>query len=457
MADPKERPSRQRAILSPQAIGTSGLRHSSGYVTDEFLPALAGAKANKVYREMSDNDGICGAIIFLFSTLVRQVGWTVQAADDSPEGESAKEFVEGVFADMSHSWDAFMSEVCSMFVYGHAPMEILWKRRVGPDQQDGARRSAYTDNLWGIRAISLRAQPTISNWEIHPDGSIAGFYQQPFTGPQVFIPIEKALLFRTSEEKNNPLGRSVLRTAYRPWYFKKRLEEIEAVGVERDLAGMPVVKIPGSYMAEGAGSAERQVLDAYKAMIRSIRRDTHEGIVMPSTRDAHGNLLFELSLLSTGGGRQIDTSRIITRYDQQIASSVLADFLLLGQRSAGSFALSSDKTELFATALGTFLGAIANTINQHLLPRLWRYNGMDPAIQPSMRPGDIERQDLGALGAFLTAMTGAGATLFPDRELENHLRAQAGLPEAAEDGGGDDLPRGDGLEGADRMEEDGGA
>ena len=76
---------------------------------------------------------------------------------------------------------------------------------------------------------------------------------------------------------------------------------------------------------------------------------------------------------------------------------------------------------------------------------------------PTMRPGDIERQDLGALGAFLTAMTGAGATLFPDRELENHLRSQAGLPEAAEDGGGDDLPPGDGMEGGGPTEDDDGA
>jgi hypothetical protein len=39
------------------------------------------------------------------------------------------------------------------------------------------------------------------------------------------IPIEKSLLFRTSIAKGNPEGVSLLRTAYRSWYFKKRLEE----------------------------------------------------------------------------------------------------------------------------------------------------------------------------------------------------------------------------------------
>ena len=54
---------------------------------------------------------------------------------------------------------------------------------------------------------------------------------------QVVIPMEKCLLFRTQTHKNNPEGRSILRNAYRSWYFKKRIEEIEGVGIERDLAG----------------------------------------------------------------------------------------------------------------------------------------------------------------------------------------------------------------------------
>ena len=33
----------------------------------------------------------------------------------------------------------------------------------------------------------------------------------------------------------------MLRNSYRSWYYKKRLEEFESVGVERDLAGLPMV------------------------------------------------------------------------------------------------------------------------------------------------------------------------------------------------------------------------
>ena len=58
------------------------------------------------------------------------------------------------------------------------------------------------------------------------------------------IPLEKALHFRTTSVKNNPEGRSILRTAYRSWYFKTRIQEIEGIGIERNLAGFPVLYAP---------------------------------------------------------------------------------------------------------------------------------------------------------------------------------------------------------------------
>ena len=58
------------------------------------------------------------------------------------------------------------------------------------------------------------------------------------------IPIDKALLFRTKSRKDNPEGRSILRNAYRSWYFKRRIQEVEGIGIERDLAGLPVMYAP---------------------------------------------------------------------------------------------------------------------------------------------------------------------------------------------------------------------
>ena len=418
----------------PTSVGTSGLRQFGGYVQEEFIKELKGTNAARIYREMSDNDPIVGALLFAVTMLIRQVQWRVQAADDSPEAEEAKAFVEEVMDDMSTSWSAVMAEVCSMFVYGFAPLEIIWKKRIGPEEADGTRRSKYTDGRIGIRALALRAQNTVHKWLIDPeDGSIDGAWQQPYDRAMVLIPIEKLLLFRTTEDRQNPEGRSILRNAYRPWFMKKKIEELEGIGIERDLAGLPVAYIPSKYLSPTADAVEKQVFQNWKQMIASVKRDNHEGLLLPSDRDNSGNLRFEVKLLSTGGARQFDTTKVVDRYNRAIATSVLADFIFLGQGSTGSFALSSNKTEVFATAIGAYLNSIAETFNRHLLPRLWKLNGLDYEVMPTLVPGDLEKPDLGQLGAFIQSLTTAGAQMFPDRELENHLREAAGLPLAPED------------------------
>jgi hypothetical protein len=146
--------------------------------------------------------------------------------------------------------------------------------------------------------------------------------------------------------------------------------------------------------------------------------------------------LYDLKLLTTAGARQFDTNAIITRYNQQIAMTVLADFILLGHENVGSFSLSSDKTDLFTIAMGTYLDSIAGVKNKFAVPRLFLLNGMDAANPPKIVHGDIDDPDLQEMAQYILALVQAGMPLFPDTQLENHLRQIAHLPEIQ---GGDDV------------------
>lgn len=418
--------------LDTSEVGGTGLNEAGGYVTEEWLPELSGKRGLRKYREMSDNDPVIGAMLFAFGKLIEQVEWNVQRADDTPAAEEAAAFVESLQDDMEHPWQDFIAEVCSMFEYGHAPFEIVYKYRRGRRRLDGTT-SQHDDGKVGLHKIALRGQESIDRWLIDKTGSIMGVVQQPLHKPVAVIPSNKLLLFRTTARKNNPEGRSLLRNCYRPWVMKKKIEEIEGIGVERDLAGYPVVRVPGSLLTLDADENEKRLAQHYRTMAQNIRRDKNEGLVIPSDRDENGNPFFEVELLSTGSSRQFDTTAIIDRYDRRIATTLLADFIFLGQDAVGSFALSSDKTALFSTALGTFLERIQAVLNRDLLPRIWHLNGMDPKIMPTFQHGDVEKPDLGQLGEFIRALSGAGAPLFPDRELENHLRDAAGWPQAPEE------------------------
>ncbi len=413
-------------------VGTSGLVQYGGKIQEDFLRQLQGRSGVANFREMSDNDPVVGAIMHAIEMLMRTVDWSVDASDvNDEEAVAYAEFVAGCMQDMSQSWDDTLSSIMSFLTYGFSVHEIVYKRREG---QDADTPSKFNDGLIGWKKLPIRGQSTIYDWDIDANGGIHGLTQEQFLGEtygrnNVYIPIEKLLLFRTSTKYNNPRGRSVLRNAFLPWYYKTKIQEIEAIGIERDLAGMPVAMVPPQLLSDNATQAESAALNAIKELVRNIKRDEQEGIVFPLAYDPDtGNLAYDLKLLSTGGRRQFDTNAIINRYDQRIAMSVLADFILLGHQATGTQALSVSKIQLFLDSLSAWLRAISEVFNQHGVPRLMRLNGFDISKAPSINFQSPDNIDLGSLGTFIQQLAGAGAPLFPDEDLEGYLREVAGLP-----------------------------
>ncbi len=418
-------------------LGTTGLKRQGGIIYEEFLRELQGERGRRVFQEMADQDPVVGAFLFAVHMLMAQVERQVEpgripGADVDETDVEAARFVAECLDDMSLSWSDTLGDILSMLVYGWSYLEIVYKRRGGLDTDDPTRRSLYDDGKIGWRKWSIRAQTTLDRWEFDAYGGIQGMWQiAPPDYRPVFIPIDKALLFRTVASKGNPEGRSILRNAYRPWYFKKHIENIEGIGIERDLAGLPVAYGPPEMFQANASAEMKAVLDALKDIVVNIRRDEQEGVVFPLVYDENGNQLYRLELLSSGGTRQFDTDAIIARYDQRIAMSVMADFILLGHEGAGSYALSATKASLFKTALETWLDRIADVINTHAIPRLLRLNNM--AGRCRLTFGKVGDVDLEVLGKFIAELSGAGMPLFPSVELENYLRGRANLPLLSEE------------------------
>lgn len=429
-------------------IGSSGLSVAyDGTISEELLPNLQGRRALDTFRTMKDNDALVGAILFAIEMLARQVEWDVEQGEAK---EEHADFVRECMEDMSQSWGDVVSEALSMIPFGFAFQEIVYKERRGPQKETAKIPSSrFNDGKTGWRKIALRAQESLDHWEFDEEGGTKAFVQRdPNTLEEKPIPMQKGLLFRTSVYKNNPEGRSLLRNAYISWFYKRRIQAIEGTGIERDLAGFPVFWLPAEVL-NGTDPAHQNVVNAFRTLGENIRRDKSEYLLMPLAYDANGNKQYEFSLTASAGTRTFDLSATIARYNKEIAMTVLADFILLGHENVGSFALSDDKTDLFAVALGTLLDNIADVFNRYAIPRLFELNGFPMEELPKIVHRDIEKPDLAKLGQFLGSMTGAGVTLFPDEELEAYLREVAGLPEKSEEAK-------KAQEEADAQEEDGG-
>ena len=409
-------------------IGRVGQRRYGGIFYEEFLSELRGRKGAEVFTEMSNNDETIGAILFAIEMLVRQASWNIEPGGSTAKDREAAEFVKSCMDDMQQTWIDTISEILSFLTYGWSFHEIVYKRRMGRTK-DNRTSSKYDDGLIGWMKLPIRSQETLYQWEYDDQDNLIGMTQMP---PPDFglitIPMNKAMLFRTLSRKDNPEGRSILRTAYRSWYFKRRIQEIEGIGIERDLAGLPVITTPEGMDIWDKDDEDMNAIRAgLEAMVKNIRRDSTEGLVLPF------GYTFELT--STGGSRQFDTNSIIARYDTKISQTVLADFIQLGHESVGSFALSSDKTNLFSMAICAFLDIICQTFNSQGIPALIDINGDHFAgvtDYPRLTHGDIEDVDLATMATFIKDMTSIGV-IIPDESLEDYVRQLGKLPKRTTD------------------------
>jgi hypothetical protein len=409
-------------------IGSSGLKQWGGRIAEEFLQELKGERGRRVLREMSLNDPTISACLGTTRQFLRQVPIHIDRGSD----ERAGELIETALADMSRTWSDTLSEILTFLVYGWQLSEIVYKRR-GGDVEDSASRSRYSDGLIGWRKFAPRSQESLQSWEFAADGSLRGMVQvSPSTNRTATIPIEKALLFRTDSTCDSPEGRSILRSAYQAWYFAKRIKMIEGIGIERDLAGLPTVRVPGSMIAKGGAD-----LETWRSMGRNIRRDEQECLVLPSDTGKDGKYTHTVELLTSGGKRNFDTDVIVKRYQVEIAMSLLADFILLGHEQSGSWALATSKTDVYTLALAGWIDTILEVFNLFAIPRLMKLNGLQVDVLPTIKRGEIAGTNLTELGAYIQQVGGVFPEVGLVPGLLDALLRAPGLPtqETAEEVG----------------------
>lgn len=415
----------QTGVNPYSEIGRTGLRQWGGYVLEEWLSELQGRRGAEMYRQILDDDPVVGGIIYAIEMLARKVSWWVEPASTDTEDVQAKQFTEEcLFIDMEHPWTDVIIEIMTFLPYGYALFETVFKRRKG-DSRDPVQSSRFTDGKVGIARLAPRAQDTLLHWEFDDHDQWQAFIQQPPPTYTTYrIPREKALLFRTKVVKDNPEGRSILRNVVRPYYFVRNIQNIEGIGIERDLAGLPTLKPPPDVDIWNTNDpAMVQLLAQAQAFVSQVRRDELEGVVVPNG--------WEFELLKGGGSRSFNTNETITRYEQRIATSVLADMILLGQDKVGSYALAGTKKDLFSAALESFLDHIASVFNTDLLPRLFKLNGWTVDDYPKLVHGPVEEIDLQTIAEVLTSLGAAGAPVFSG-DVEDKLLAaifdKMGLP-----------------------------
>ncbi len=422
---------------STKVLGVSGSNTSTGNIrADEFLPELKGHRAIRKFSEMRDNDPTIGAAMYAVEQMLRDVKIKVQPSD--PNSEKAKEeakFVESVLNDMEHTLDDHISEALGHLTYGFSWFEVVYKRREGPTKQSPKKKSKYSDGRIGVRKIAPRAPWTINKFDVDKTtGDVLGVYQKSFrVGGDPYISINKSIYYRTTALNGDPSGRSILRNSYTAYERLKTIQQYEAIGIERELAGIPVIEVPADYLSPNATDDQKAVLKQLEDIGRDVKFNDQGFIILPSDpyTDPEGKptnqKLMSVRLMASEGSRNIDLDPVVKRYQHDIARSFLTEFIMLGT-SGGSYALSKSKTDLFLRALESYIQTIVDVLNKQLVERLWELNGLDYQYLPKITAGDIAPHDLKELGSYLRNLNGADISLADQTDIVDSLLENAELP-----------------------------
>lgn len=383
-------------------IGSTGLKINWGQIEDDFLREWNGQEKVKRIDEMVKNSPIIGALRLAIEYPLRDITW--QWTSDV-ENDPRVELLNEAWENMTHSWHDHLSEALLFPFYGWSMFTITYER---------------VNGRWLWRKFKMLGHDTVQRWLLGDDGGLAGLQQWPHEWPDP-IPIERMLIYRLRKTRGNPEGESILRPAWTSWYYVKNIQQIEAIGLERNLAGLPVIEMP---IGANADTSSTDYTTADK-VVRNVRNDEQAGVVLPPPTGDGENHRWRLSLLSGGGmSKTIDTDMVIGRYEKRMLTAALAQFLLLGQDKVGALSLSKDQTDFFTMSLNANADIIADTFTKYAAARLLRLNGMDPAgVRLEHSPaGDT---DLTIIADFLQK-TGALLTWTPEDEA--WLRGVARLP-----------------------------
>jgi hypothetical protein len=235
------------------------------------------------------------------------------------------------------------------------------------------------------------------------------------------------MLFRAGKHKGDPFGKSMLRDAYQAWRFLSVIEEIEANGVAKDLAGLPVLKLPPQYLSQDASAEQKAIRAYYENVMRNLQMNQQSALILPQAFDPDTRQpMFQLELLSLNGSKAMDTSKIKEYYKNMILTSMFADVLVLGQSGSGSFALGQVKNSLSANAAEAMLDKVTSVINNDLIRQTYELNGWDTSRMGFMDYDNLDGEDLESFSKAIQRFAST-SVIEVDRPVLNKIRESIGV------------------------------
>jgi len=433
-----------KAVISPLdqperfrlgELGSLGLRVYSGVTQDELKRELNWPHSINTFREMSYHSAI-NAPLTLFENIISRATWVYKPPENATEEEKNQvKIINQMMQDMDQSWPEFVRDILSSNIFGFSVHEKVYRKRLK------ANGSLYDDGIIGWKRLPIRVQESISKFIFSEDGNdVIGVQQNLSAINDIYnrfskrsnlinLPRSKFMLFRTGKHRGDPFGKSPLRDAYLAWRFLTQLEELEALGVAKDLNGIPVLSLPPQVLAADGDQEQRLY---FENAIRNLQVGEQMGIILPSLYDEQGKPLYDIKLLSSDGKKNFDLNKIKEYYRGLIFISLFADILLQGVGTTGSFALGAIKNSLSGAYAERLISNIAEVIQNDLIRQTYEINSWPTERMGKLDFDGLDNTDIESLSKYLQRVASVGL-LEKDRAVLNAVRQGIGIDPLPED------------------------
>ena len=415
-------------------LGVAGNTLFNGITYNEIKKELNWPESLNTYKLMSYHSSI-SAPLKLFDSMVSKASLRfVPPKDATEEEKKTTEIVASMFEDMEHSLEDFLKDAMTATRYGFAPIEKVYRKRTK------SAGSVFDDGIIGIKKLALRNQKSVKKFIFDESGNEVLGLVQDITGTidpynrfssrkssEINIPRNKFMLVTFGNERTNPFGVSPLREAYVHWKYLQAIEELEAMSVVKDLNGLPVLSLPVQYMSADASPEQKAQLEMFKNIMRNLQQGSQSSMILPSAYDPETRQpLFKIDLLTQDGKKNFDLNKIKDYYRTNIFIALGADILLMGNTSAGSFALGSIKNSLTGSVAEDFLRSIIQVVNDDLIRQVYELNGWDISRRCKVDVEGFDQESLDELGKYIQRVTSVG--LMPKtEEVVNLILNKLGL------------------------------
>lgn len=391
-----------RDTPSMMEIGTTGWTKYGHLDREEYNSDLKGQSGRKKYDHMRRSDGQVRATLRLIKTPVLAARWYMEPGDDKKQSEKIAKFVEDCFFKyMSASWPQVLIETLGMLDFGFYGFEKVFAEKV----IKGERRI-----IW--QKLAPRHPIDTYKFEYDPHGGPISVEMnaRPDQAETYHIPMKKMLVFTFEKEGGDMEGISILRSAYKHWFYKENLYKIDAIQKERHGIGIPVIKLPPGFKASDAKLADE--------IGRNLRTNEKAHIVLPPN--------WEILMLKLEG-QPVDALASADHHDLMIARNVLGQFI---NNMRGT--TQEEQQTLFLKATRYIAEIVRDVFNKYAIPELVDYNFPKVENYPELKVRRIgDTVDWRAISFAIRNLVGAGI-IIPDDPLEKWVRDEMDLPPADE-------------------------